>query len=266
MQGRAAVGLAAAPGGGTRLTRLYQQGSAKAMLPRVPGGLPEVVFLNTAGGLTGGDDLGYALDLGEGARAVATTQAAERAYRSLGGPPARVGVTLTAGPGAVLHWLPQETILYDRSALHRRTRVELASDARLVLAETLVLGRTAMGERLASVDLSDWREVRRDGRPVLVEPLRLTDAVLAERGSPAVLGQAVALATLALVDPLAEDRLAAVRECLHSLPEGVEAAASAWQGRLLVRALGRDAFALRRVVAACLPVLTGAPLPRVWNL
>ena len=265
MHGRAEVGFAAGPRG-QRLTRLFQQGSAKAMLPRVDGSLTEVVFLNTAGGLTGGDDLGFSIDLGPGTRAAATTQTAERAYRSLRGAPARVEVRLSAGEGAELHWLPQETILFEASALARRTRVDLAGDARLVLAETLVLGRIAMGERLEAVDLADWREVRRDGRPVLVEPVRLSDATLARRGSRAVLGGAVAVSTLALVDLRAEDRLAAVRECLHSLPDGVEAAASAWDGRLVVRALANDPQALRRVVTACLPVLTGVPLPRVWSL
>ena len=47
---------------------------------------------------------------------------------------------------------------------------------------------------------------------------------------------------------------------------GFEAAASAWDGRLMVRALASDPQALRRVVTACLPVLTGVPLPRVWSL
>lgn len=264
MHGRAAVALADGPRG-ARLVRLFQQGSAKALLPRVYGGLPEVVFLNTAGGLTGGDDLGYELTLGPDARAVATTQAAERAYRSLSGA-ARVEVSLSVGPGAVLHWLPQETILFDRAALHRRTRAELSGDARLVMAETVILGRAAMGERLAEVDLLDWREVRRDGEPVLLEPVRLTTAMLDHRTSPALLGEAVAFASLALVDLRAEERLAECRQCLHSLPDGVEAAVSALKGRLVVRALARDSFALRRLVTVCLGVLTGAPLPRVWNL
>ena len=123
-----------------------------------------------------------------------------------------------------------------------------------------------MGETLNVVDLRDWREVRRDGRPVLIEPVRLTDATLARRGSASVLGGAVALATLALVDLRAEDRLAEVRECLHSLPAGVEAAASAWDGRLVVRALAQDGFGLRRVVMACLRRMTGAALPRVWTI
>jgi urease accessory protein len=60
--GRAAVSF----GPGARLKRLAQAGSAKAMMPRMHGRAPEVVFLNTAGGLTGGDRLDYAVELRAG--------------------------------------------------------------------------------------------------------------------------------------------------------------------------------------------------------
>jgi urease accessory protein len=70
--------------GASRLERLYQSGSAKAILPRVPGPVPEAVLVNTAGGLAGGDRFDIALEAGAGARLAATTQAAERVYRSAG--------------------------------------------------------------------------------------------------------------------------------------------------------------------------------------
>ena len=82
-RGEAAVRLRL-DGQAVRLVDLRQQGSAKAILPRV-GRVPEVVFLNTSGGLTGGDRLSYAVALGDGVTATATTQTAERAYRSGGG-------------------------------------------------------------------------------------------------------------------------------------------------------------------------------------
>ncbi|MFW5641294.1 MAG: urease accessory protein UreD, partial [Roseicyclus sp.] len=163
---------------GARLTHLVQAGAAKAMLPRMHGRAPEVVFLNTAGGLTGGDVLDYAVDL-EGGAAVATTQTAERAYRSAGGT-ARVTTRLALGPGARMHWLPQEVILFEGAALDRRLEVEMAEDATLVLLETLVLGRAAMGETVRRLHLRDLRLVRRAGRPVLIEGVRLDDADLVE--------------------------------------------------------------------------------------
>jgi urease accessory protein len=36
-------------------------------------------------------------------------------------------VRLTVGPGGWLDWLPQETILFDRAALDRRTVIDLAA-------------------------------------------------------------------------------------------------------------------------------------------
>ncbi|NHX27251.1 urease accessory protein UreD, partial [Escherichia coli] len=135
-RGRAVVELLAAAQG-ARLGRLHQSGSAKAMLPRTHGPVPEVVFLNTAGGLTGGDHLTYELRLADGARAVAATQTAERAYASCGGV-ARLDIDIELGAGAALDWLPQETILFQHSALSRRSTIRMAGDARFLMCETLV--------------------------------------------------------------------------------------------------------------------------------
>jgi urease accessory protein len=264
MQGAADVALSLR-GGRVRLDRLYQRGSAKAMLPSVHAPVPEVVFLNTAGGLTGGDRLAYALDVGAGAAAVATTQTAERVYASLGGAnsggQAEVSVTLSIGAGARLDWLPQETILFDRASLARRTCVSMATDARLVMVESVVLGRAAMGEVIRDLAFTDWREVRRGAALALVEPLRLTPASLA--ASPALLGGARAFASLWLVAQGAEDALKPVRA---ALPEDVEAAASAWDGKCVVRLRAADGWPLRRAIKQILGVMRGTDLPRTWQI
>lgn len=261
VDGRASVALSLRDGA-TRLDRLGQAGSAKAMLPRTHGDRPEVVFLNTAGGVTGGDLLRYALDLGAGGRAVATTQTAERAYASVGGA-ARIDVAMTAGDGAVLHWLPQETILFEAAALERRTEIALTGTAEALVAESLVLGRQAMGETLSRLSLSDRRIVRRDGRPVSVEPLQIADATLARR-DPAGLAGARALATLILAAPGAEDALDPARAACAA--EGVTAAASAWDGRCVLRFMSADPAALRRALARAIETLGRRPLPRVWQM
>ena len=260
-QGRAAVALSVR-GGRVRLDRLEQSGSANAFLPRVHRSVPEVVFLNTSGGLTGGDRLAYALDLGAGAAAVATTQTAERAYASAGGV-ARMDVTLSLGAGATLDWLPQETICFNAAALSRRTVADLAPGAGLLMAEMLVLGRHAMGETVRNLDLLDWREVRRSGVPVLLDPLRLTGGCLL--GQPALLGGARAVALVALVAEGAEALLAAMRSAVQAFGT-VQAAASGWGGKCVVRMLAHDAMALRAAVAAVLTAIRGVPLPRVWQI
>ena len=256
-KGAAKAGFVQA-GGLPCLRTLRQSGSAKAIL--LPGPRPEVVFLNTSGGLTDHDQLEYALELGSGCHVSATTQTAERVYRSAGGE-ARIGVTARLGAGAHLDWLPQETILFDRSAARRRTEIDLAEDASCLMAETVVLGRAAMGETVSSTAFIDWRILRRGGRPLHVEVLRLCDRAL--RMGAAGLDGARALASVVLAAPGAADALGPVRAALGM--EGVRAAASALAGRLVVRLMAADAWPLRLQMIRLLSVLRSSPLPRVWQ-
>lgn len=261
-RGLARVGFACRDGA-TRLDDLHQAGSGKAMLPRVAGPVPEVVFLNTSGGLTGGDQLDFVVEVGAGARVSATTQTAERAYASTGSL-AEVRVRARVGAGGRLDWLPQETILYESSRLSRRTEIDLSGDAVCLMAEAVVLGRHAMNEEPRDAVLQDRRVIRRDGRPVWAESLMLDAQALIRQQSPALMGGARAMAVMALVARGAEDGLAALRAVLDE--PGCTAAASGWNGRLVVRILARDGWPLRRQVARAIRVLSGRPLPRVWQM
>jgi len=244
--------------GATRLARLYQAGSAKAMLPPAPG--CEMVMLNTSGGLTGGDRMEILVEQEAGTRLTATTQTAERAYRTTTGR-ARVSARFSVGPGGHLDLLPQETILFDRSALHREQEVALAHDATCLWVETLVLGRAAMGEAVRQLDLTDRRRISRGGKPVFIENLRLDDAALAGGAGPAMLAGSRAFATLVLVAPDAADRLGPAREAL-----GPDGAASAFDGKLVARLMAGDGWPLRRAVIRLLHAIRPGPLPRVWQI
>lgn len=244
----------------TRLERLHQSGSAKAFVHPSHKGL-DVILLNTSGGMTGGDRLSYALSLEAGCRVTAATQTAERAYRSEAGV-AQVSVEHEVGPGAHLDWLPQETILFDGSALDRVTTVRLGPGASCLTLEAVVLGRAAMGEVVRRVSLTDRRQVIRGDVPVLVEPLRLADAML--QAGLGVLQDARGFASLALVAEGAEARLQSVRSVLDE--PGVSGGASGFDGRLTVRLMAADGWPMRRQILRVLAVLRDAPLPRVWQM
>lgn len=249
--------------GARGLIDLSQRGSAKAMLPRMTAGGPEIVFLNTSGGLASGDRLRFAVDLRAGTRALATTQTAERAYRAEAAP-ARAEIALNLGPGAWLDWLPQETILYDGARLLRDTTVDLAPDAGCLLLEMIVLGRLAMGESPRHLHLRDRRVVRRGGRVIHHDALALDDDALARMTGAAMTGGAPAMATLAMIAPHAPDLLAAARAALAE--PGVTAAASAPPGRLVIRLLAADGWPLRRQINRLLRALRPDPLPRIWQV
>jgi urease accessory protein len=238
---------------------LREEGAAKIRLPVVPRGHPaEAIAINTAGGLTGGDEFAYEFIARAGASLIATTQAAEKVYRAKDGM-AQVDVRLRAEAKSRLFWLPQETILFEASRLRRHIEAEIAADAELLLVEPLVLGRTEMGERDISAAFSDRWRIKREGKLVFAEDFRLDGAL--PRGA-AALGKSGALATLLLVAPNAERRLEEIRQCL-----GDGAGVSAWDGKLVARILAKDGFTLRkRLIPALKRLVPEGALPRIWSL
>lgn len=245
-----------------RLTALRQQGSGKVMLPRTHGAMPEAVFLNTCGGVTGGDRFRWELSVGQGASATGTTQAAERLYRASGGR-GRIETVLTAAAGATLHWLPMETILFEHCAVDRRIEIDLSGDATFLGVEALVLGRAAMGETLTHAHFADHWRIRRDGKLVQAEAFRLSGDLHEVLSGPATLRDIRAVATIILSAPDAADRLEPLRV---RLPQTVTCGASAWNGQLIVRLHAADHRPLKAALIEILTWLRGAPLPRVWNM
>ncbi len=249
--------------GASVLDALEERGCCKCRLPRVRRGAAlEAVMLNTAGGITGGDRLSYAAEAGPGTWLTVASQTAERAYRVRGPEVGRVETRLRAGPGARLEWLAQETILFDGCALERRTVVDIAGDATLLLVEPRVLGRAAMGETVRAARLRDALDLRRDGRLIWADRLRLDGDAARATSSLATLGGALAFATLVYAATDAESRLSRARDLLG---DG-DAAASAFDGTLVARIVSPNGYDLRQRLAAFLAGFRDLPLPRVWEM
>jgi urease accessory protein len=243
----------------TLLDTLYQSGAARILLPNTHDRSLQAVLMNTAGGLTGGDRLDWSVTAGADAHVVATTPAAERIYRSLGGP-ADVTVRLEAAAGARLDWLPQETILFDHAQLDRRIDVDLAPGAHFLAVEAVVLGRAAMGETADNAQLRDRWRIRRDGRLVHAEETRLVPGP-GPRISASLLAGARAFATILYIAPDADRRSSAVRAAI----EGGTTGASLVGDKLTIRALAESSLALRRKIVPILALLTeSGALPRLW--
>jgi urease accessory protein len=250
-----------ARGGRTIARQIREAENYRVRMPAV-GGRCEAVLINTGGGMAGGDRLVVDVAVAENAAAVVTSQAAERVYRSLG-PETAVDVTLHLGPGARLAWLPQETLLYSGARLRRTLGAQLDPGASLLAAEMAVFGRTAMGERLGAGLLSDnWRIVREE-RLAFAEAVRLEGKLGDLLDRAAIAGGAGAIGILIYIARDAEDRLAEVRTALAATP--ASAAASAWEGKLIVRALAQTNTAVRTGIAAAARTLMGAAMPRVWQ-
>jgi urease accessory protein len=262
-RGEAGIAVDRPARGGHRLAWLRQSGAAKIMCPRNHMDEAfEAVLLNTAGGLAGGDRLRWEASAGRNAMLRVTTQTAERVYRSNSGD-ALVETRLRAEAGATLEWLPQETILFDGSRLSRTLSIELAEDAELLAVEAIVLGRRAHGERVRSGFLRDHMRVRRGGRLIFADNVRIGGGIATLLDRAATFGGAQSFATLLMAgaNRMPIDDLRAI------LPagDGLEAGASALPHVTIARMIAIHGDVLRPALARLLYALRGAALPRVWQ-
>jgi urease accessory protein len=219
----------------------------------------DAVTINTAGGVAGGDCFTFGVKVGEGASLTLTSASAEKVYRSLGDD-AAMTVALAVGAGGRLAWLPRETILFDGARLTRTIDVDLADDARLVLAEAVVFGRRDMGEVVAAGQMADRWRIRRGGRLIYAESLTLDGDIAVRLARKAVADGGIALATL-LVTPADDEFVAALRAT-----EGLrgEVGASSFNGLTAARFCAADGESLRHDLTAALRLALGGPLPRLW--
>ena len=246
--------------GRTEISELFQDGSAKLRMPRSHGGAAEAILINMAGGLTGGDRFATTIEVERGADLVVTTQAAEKIYRRLDDF-GLIETNLAVAPGARLDWLPQETILFDQSALKRSFTVELDDGATFLAVESVVLGRRAMGERVESGHFHDRWRIRQGDKLLFADDLRLDGAIDSIAAGQASLGGKAAMATIIYVGGDCQRYLDALRDVI-----GANGGASAFGGKLIARLVAEDGLALRRVLIPAISLLReDVALPKAWQ-
>jgi len=246
--------------GVTRRREVHEAGSLRVRFPSPEDEGASAVLVNTAGGIAGGDRFDIDIASAEGARLTVTTAAAEKVYRAEG-PAAELNIRLKAEGRSHLAWLPQETILFDRARIHRRFEIDLSESASLLLCEIVVFGRLAMGERMSEGEFVDRWRLRRGGKLIFAENIRLDGDIGEKLARPAVAKGGVAIGT-ALVVPGDEALVERIRGASEAF--GGEVGISAWNGFAMARFCAQDAARLRADMMAVLGRASGSALPRLW--
>ena len=248
--------------GRTRPMRIAESGSMRIRLPRGSEQGIDAVIVNTAGGIACGDSFEAEIEAADGAFITVTTPAAEKVYRS-DGPVSHMLTRLRVGSQARIDWMPQETILFDQAKLARRLDADIAEDSSLSVFEAVVFGRATRSETISDGLFSDRWRIRRAGSLAYADTFRLAGPISATLKKPGVANEARAVATFLHVAPDAEARLESIRALLLNDADG-EAAASAWNGLLVVRFSAVTIERLRVATMRFLIEFRSAPLPRVW--
>lgn len=254
-----------------RLTDLHFTPPMRLFRPHGESGEPRtVVIANVAGGVVGGDRLSVSIDVGADEALLATTQAAEKVYRSAGAEAELVN-RFSVAEGAELEMLSSGTILFDGARLARSTEIDVAAGGRAAYAETVVFGRIARGEVFATGALRDRIRLRRDGRLLWADDFALADDIQGLTAARAGLDGARALSTLLLVGAGASAAVGIARDL--PAPEQVRVGVSALADDLVVvRVLARDAAAGRTVLgdlwSASRAAWLGRParMPVIWSV
>lgn len=230
------------------------------------GDLCHLYMLHPPGGVVGGDRLSIDLGLQSRANALLTTPGAAKYYRSAGAE-ALLEQRLSVAAGASLEWFPQETILFPGARVRLHTEIALQTGANLIGWEMLSLGRPSIGERFDPGYLHAGLSLSRDGRPLLLERLRISsprhlDGASGLRGHPLV---GTMLATGC--DAIMLEKVRASLQIPHELLFGI----TLLDDVLVARALGPAIEPMQAVFRALWAELRRsllsreACLPRIWS-
>lgn len=228
---------------------------------------PEVcqhIIVHPPGGIAGGDRLDISARVGADAWAQLTSPGAAKWYRAASA--AYQKLELSVAPGAILEWMPQETIVYSAAQAELDTRIDLQGDARLLYWDVVAVGRPAAGERFDRGHFQSRLEIRRDGQLLWHERQRVVgnDGLL---DSPIGLDGKPVFATLLITGEIDPDLLARCRE----LPTRVRGDLSQLPGLLVARCLADEALHARdwliELWKLLRPALLGreALAPRIWS-
>ncbi len=253
----------------TVLARRSSHGPLQVQRPFYPGGgRCDVYLLHPPGGIVGGDRLEIDIEAGAETHVLLTTPAAGKFYRSAGAV-AEQRQWLRARRGALLEWLPQETIVFSGARARSTTCIDLDEDARVIAWEILCLGRPASGESFNSGRFEQYMELYRQGRPLLLERNRY-DGGGTLQSAPWGLGGRPVSAIL-LASDRTHDEMIAVRDALGNVEPDL-AGVTCVDGVVVVRYVGACSERAKACLTRAWQVLqdpAAAPVatagqPRIW--
>jgi urease accessory protein len=162
-------------GSATVLTRAFATSPAKVIASNGRGATCWVYTATLGGGLVGGDEIQIHADVAAGARALLTTQASTKVYRS----PRRSSQNLTAriGTRAFLAVVPDPIVCFADADFIQTQRYDLDTDASLVLVDWMTSGRHAAGERWAFSRYESRFDIRRGSQRVFFDGLVLEPGI-----------------------------------------------------------------------------------------
>lgn len=154
-------------GADTVLTRSFATSPVKVFATRGGRSACWVYAATLGGGLVGGDELQMTVEVEAGARALLTTQASTKVYRSLR--PASQTLSATVDAGGLLAVVPDPVVCFASAHFAQTQNYALSGDASLLVVDWMTSGRHQAGERWAFSRYESRLAISRDGRPIFYD-------------------------------------------------------------------------------------------------
>jgi urease accessory protein len=155
--------------GRSLVNRMYATSPLRLLTPRNHGHAAWVYTSTYGGGLLDGDAIRLRVHVDPGAAAFLSTQSSTKIYR---GASSSV-IEATLADRSLLVVFPDPVVCFARSHYRQTQRFDLSDTAGVILVDWFTAGRSAMGERWAFECYASRTEIRRDGRLVWLDALRL---------------------------------------------------------------------------------------------
>ena len=183
----------------SRVVHSYQQAPLQFFRPMyldpVRPDMPFIVLLQQGGGMAQGDLYSLDITCHDDAAVHVTSQSATKLYKCEEHFASQV-VSIRAGSGSVVEYLPDVTIPFRDARFYQRIDVRLDPEATVIVGDVLTAGRVAYGEHHDyGIFFAQVNAYALDGRLLAVDTVKLQPA-LGATGAPAMLGPYAAFCTL----------------------------------------------------------------------
>lgn len=226
-----------------------------------------IYLLHPPGGLVGGDQLTLDVNLQQNSHVLITTPGAAKFYRSAKETASQFQ-RFNIADGALLEWLPQETIVFNQANAQVQTEVTLTNDAKFIGWEISCLGRPAGNQPFTEGQFVQKIQLRRNDRPLVIERA-LYQGNRPVLSAPWGLANHTTAGTM-MITPANQQLLELIRTQVQAESPDMFSV-TLLDDVLLCRYLGSQAATVKKIFTQvweiARPAVQGinASIPRIWN-
>ncbi len=245
------------------IVKFFQKGSSKAIIPNVDENIQQMILINTAGGITSGDNFSVNIEL-DNSSICTSTQAAEKIYKGIDNP-GEVNIEINVNNNSNMFWLPQEMILFNNCNLKRKININISNNSNFFMCESIIFGRTSMKEKFTSGLYSDIWKIHKNKKLIHIEASNTDGYETSIFSKVATLNKNCAIN---IIVGIGEKILKKAEILQNNLKENSVSTSeiSIWDEKLIIRTISSDNYHLRFEIEKILSYFFNHNIPKIWSI